>query len=137
MIQGDDDVNGTRHLSDAARLNVAGLVMTAAGMLLQVSAGSTLYPSLAGPIVLLVVAAIVALGPARWTPYVGILVPLLLGLGALVAAVMTGDLIRQLTDFGNAGIVLGSWMHVIGLIVAVAGGVGMLKGSRAAPASGR
>ncbi len=113
-----------------AWLSVIGLVMTAAGMLLQISAGSELYPSLSGPIVLLAAAAFVALGPRAWTPWVALLVPLVLGLGAFVAAVMTGEFIDQLTAFGNAPLVLGSVMHVIGLAGAVAGGVGMVLGRR-------
>jgi hypothetical protein len=125
-------LNRTSRTSAATRLNVAGLVVTAAGMVLQMNAGSTLYPSLAGPIVLLLTALLVVFGPARWTPYVGLLIPLVLGLGAVVAAAMTGDFIGQLTDVGNVGIVLGSWMHVVGLIAAVSGGVGVLQGSRAA-----
>lgn len=72
--------------SNAAELNVAGLLLTAAGMLLQIAAGSTLYPSVAGPIVLVVVALIVAFAPGRWTTWVGLIVPLVLGLGAIVAA---------------------------------------------------
>lgn len=114
-------------LSNAARLNVIGLVLTAAGMLLQIGAGSTLYPSFAGPIVLLAAAAIVAFGPGRWTPWVGFIVPLVLGLGATIAAVMTGEFISQLTDLGHVGILIGSLLHVIGLSVALAGGVGMLQ----------
>ena len=117
-------------MSDATNLSVAGLVVAAAGMLLQMSAGSTLYPSLAGPIVLLLTALLVVFGPARWTRYVALLIPLVLGLGALVAAAMTGDFIGQLTSIGNPGLVLGSWMHVAGLLAAVAGGVGMLAGAR-------
>ena len=107
-----------------------GLVLTAAGMLLQIAAGSELYPSLTGPIVLLVAAGFVALGPGRWTPYVGLVVPLVLGVGAIVAAVMTGAFIEQLADIGKPAIVVGSLMHVIGLAAAVAGGVGMLRDRR-------
>jgi hypothetical protein len=121
-------MNAVRRLSNAATLNVAGLALTAAGMLLQIAAGSKLYPSVAGPIVLLAAAVIVALWSSRWTPFVGLLVPLALGLGAIIAAVMTGDFIDQLTNTGQAVILLGSLMHVIGLIAAVAGGVGMLLG---------
>ena len=124
-------MNQVRQLSNAAKLNVAGLVLTAAGMLLQIAAGSKLYPSFAGPIVLLVTAVVVAFWSGRWTPYVALLVPLVLGLGAIVAAVMTGKFIEQLTDIGNAALLLGSLMHVIGLIAAVAGGVGMLRRGRA------
>ena len=96
-------------------------------MLLQIASGSELYPSLAGPIVLVVSALLVAVLRGRWTAYVALLVPLVLGLGAIVAALMSGDFIDQLTDVGNTGIFLGSVLHVIGLIAAVAGGVGMLR----------
>ena len=124
-------------VSNAARLNVAGLVLTAAGMLLQVAAGSELYPSFAGPVVLLIAAVIVAFGPARTAPYVGLLVPLVLGLGAFIAALMTGEFFEQLTGVGNAGLLIGSLMHVVGLIAALAGAVGMLRsrGGRVAGAA--
>jgi hypothetical protein len=121
-----------RRLSIASRLNVSGLVLTAGGMLLQIASGSTLYPSLSGPIVLLAAAVIVAFGPGRWTPYVGLVIPLILGLGAIVAAVMTGEFIDQLAQTGRAGVLLGSLMHVIGLTVAVGGGVGLVLGRRGA-----
>ncbi len=113
-------------LSGAATLSVTGLVLTAAGMLLQIAAGSELYPTLAGPIILLAAAVIVAFVRRRWTPYVGLLVPLVLGVGAIVAALMTGEFVAQLTDVGNPGVLLGSLMHVVGLVAAVAGSVGML-----------
>ena len=125
-------VGAVGRLSNAAKLNVLGLVLTAAGMLLQIAAGSTLYPSFAGPIVLLASAALVALGPGRWTPWVGLVVPLVLGVGATIAAVMTGEFINQLTDVDHVGILIGSLMHVIGIIAALAGGVGMLQARRGA-----
>lgn len=120
-------MNQVRQLSNAAKLNVAGLVLTAAGMLLQIAAGSELYPSFAGPIVLVATAVLVAFVHRRWTAYVGILVPLVLGLGAIIAALISGEFIEQLTDIGRVGIFLGSLMHVVGLIAAVVGGVGMLR----------
>jgi hypothetical protein len=119
-----------RQLSTWAWLSVIGLVLAASGMLLQISAGSDLYPSLTGPIVLLAAAVFVALGPRGWTPWVGLLVPLVLGLGAIVAAVMTGEFIDQLTNIGNAALVLGSLMHVTGLAAAVTGAGGMLLDRR-------
>jgi hypothetical protein len=125
-----DALNRITRLSNAAKLSVIGLVVTAAGMLLQIAAGSKLYPSFAGPIVLLAAAVIVAFVPSRWTPYVALLVPLVLGLGAIIAAVISGELIKQLTDIGNVGILLGSLMHMIGLIAAIAGGVGMVRRRR-------
>jgi hypothetical protein len=130
-------IRAIRRRSSAAKLNVVGLVLTAAGMLLQIIAGSTLYPSVTGPVVLLVTAAIVAFVPGRWPPYVGLAVPTVLGIGALVAASMTGGFIDQLTDVGTSGLFLGSVTHVVGLIAAVAGGVGMLMGPRVVAERGR
>ena len=116
-------------LSGWTKLNVIGLVVTGAGMLVQMAGGSDLYPSLTGPIVLLATAVLVALGP-RWARWLGLGVPLVLGIGAVVAEIMTGEFIEQLTDTSNAVILLGSWLHVIGLAVAVGGGVGALMDSR-------
>ena len=112
-------------LSRWAWLSVTGLVLTAVGMLVQIASGSDLYPSLTGPIVLFATAVFVALGPVRWTPFLAVVVPLVLGIGAVVAAAMTGEFIDQVTA-GSAGIVAGSLMHLVGLPVAVIGGVGML-----------
>lgn len=98
----------------------------------QIAAGSTLYPSFAGPMVLLAAAFVVMFGPGRLTPYVGLLVPLVLGVGAIIAAVVSGGFIDQLTDTGRTGVLLGSLMHVVGLIAAVAGGVAMVLGRRGA-----
>jgi hypothetical protein len=112
----------------ANKLSVAGLLVAAAGMVLQISAGSDLYPTYSGPIVLLVTAVIVTLWLRRWIVYLAIIVPLALGLGAIAAAFMTGEFIVQLTDTSRAGIFVGSLMHVTGLVAAVAAGVGMLLG---------
>jgi len=125
-------VSRITHPSNRATLSIGGLILTAAGMLLQIAAGSTLYPSLAGPVVLIAAAAVVAFGPRRWTPYVALVVPLVLGVGAVVAAAMTGDFIDQLTDIGTIGILVGSLLHVVGLAAALAGAVGMLVARRGA-----
>jgi hypothetical protein len=119
-------MDSVRKLPTAAKVNVAGLDLTAAGMLLQIVAGSTLYPSIAGPIVLIVAAIFVTFGPGRWSPWVGLVGPLVLGFGAIVAAVMTGGFIDQLTAFEMPGLVVGSLMHVVGLVIAIAGGLMMI-----------
>ena len=130
-------MDAIRRRSGATRVTVAGLVLTAAGMLLQISGGSTLYPSLTGPIVLALTALVVAFVPGRWTAYLGLVVPLVLGVGAVVAAAMTGDFTGQLTGPANLSVFLGSLMHIVGLVSAVAGGLGMVVGRRAEAARGR
>jgi hypothetical protein len=118
----------TSSAANPARLNVAGLVLTAAGMALQIAAGSDLYPTFTGPIVLLATAIVVTVRSRRWTAYVALLVPLALALGAIITAVMSGEFLDQLTVVRQAGIFVGSLAHVLGLTAAVAGGVGMLVG---------
>jgi hypothetical protein len=113
-------------LPNKARLNVAGLVMTAIGMLLEIAAGSGLYPTLTGPIVLLIGAALVAFRPSRWTAYAGLIIPLVLGIGLAVSAVISPAFLQQLTQLGNAGLVAGSLLHAVGLIAAITGGMGMV-----------
>ena len=128
-------MNRITTLSNEAKLNVIGVVLAAIGMLFEIGAGSELYPTLSGPIVLLVGAAIVAFGPGRWTAYVGLIVPLVLGVGLAVSAVMSPAFFEQVMDFGNAAIVLGSLLHGAGLIAGVVGGFGMVLRNRAKEAT--
>ena len=122
-----------RSQSSAAKLNVAGLILAAAGMALERLAGSTLYPTLTGPIVLAVVAAVVAFRPGRWTGYLGLVVPLVLAVGLVVSAVLAPTFFDQLTDVSNAGTFIGSVAHVAGLLAALTGGIGMVLRPRADP----
>lgn len=126
-----------RRLAYPERLNAAGLLLTAAAMLLQIAAGSTLYPSVTGPVVLVGTALAITFVPSRWTAYVGLAVPLVLGAGAIVAAAMTGEFVDQLTDPRNPGVFVGSVLHVVGLTIAIAGGAGTVQGRRTVAARGR
>jgi hypothetical protein len=45
---------------------------------------------------------------------------------------MTGGFVDQLTDVGKAGLLVGSLMHVAGLIAAIVGGIAMITGGRGA-----
>jgi hypothetical protein len=123
-------MNRLTSLSNAAKLNVVGVVLAAIGVALERVAGSTLYPTLALPIVLLVVAVLVAFRPARWTAYVGLIVPLVFAAGLTVSTALGGTFLDQLADTGNAGTLVGSILHVVGLVAAVAGGVGMVRSDR-------
>jgi hypothetical protein len=68
----------------------------------------------------------VAFGPGRWTRYVGLIISLVLAAGLIVSAAFSRTFLEQLTGLGNAGMFLGSLLHVVGLIAAVAGGIGMV-----------
>jgi hypothetical protein len=99
-------------------------------MVLEMASGSALYPTLTGPIVLVVGAGLVALRPGRWTSYLGLVVPLVLGVGLAVSAVLSPVFAAQLVGVGNIGIAVGSALHVAGLIAAVVGGVMMVRRPR-------
>jgi hypothetical protein len=111
-------------LSGAGKLNVAGMVVAAAGIVVQIASGSELFPTIPpGPIILLAGAALVALGPWRWTPVVGVVVPLFVVVGGIVAAFVSGSFVDQLTDPGPVGVFAGSWLQVLGEVTALVAGI--------------
>jgi hypothetical protein len=111
-------------LSGAGKLNVAGMVVAAAGIVVQIASGSELFPTIPpGPIILLAGAALVALGPWRWTPVVGVVVPLFVVVGGIVAAFVSGSFVDQLTDPGRVGVFAGSWLQVLGEVTALVAGI--------------
>ena len=120
---------------NAARLNVAGLVLAAAGIALERGAGSSLYPTLALPVVLVVAAALVAFRPSRWTAYVGLIVSLVLAAGLIVSVALARTFLDQLTDTENPAILVGSILHVVGLVAAVAGGLAKVRRHHGDPMS--
>lgn len=119
-------------LSNAAKTNVVGLVLAAGGIMVQIAAGSDLYPSVPpGPIVLLAGAAVVAFGPRRWGPYVGIFVPVFLLVGAIISAFVASEsFVDQLSDVGDAGIFTGTLMQMIGVVVALGAGIAVWRERR-------
>jgi len=111
-------------LTGAGKLNVAGMVVAAAGIVVQIVSGSDLFPTIPpGPIILLAGAALVALGPWRWTPVVGVVVPLFVVVGGIIAAFVSGSFVDQLTDPGEVGVFAGSWVQVLGEITALVAGI--------------
>lgn len=121
-----------RSLSTPAKLNVAALAVTAAGMLLQITSGSALYPTIPpGPIIVLAGAGVVALGVRRWSPIIGLVVPLILTVGGIVAAASGNQFLDQLTEPAEPGIFVGTVVHLLGLIAAlIAGAVALKRSSR-------
>jgi hypothetical protein len=117
-------------LSAAGKLNVTGMVVAAAGIIVQIASGSDLYPTIPpGPIILLAGAALVALGPWRWTPVVGVVVPLFLLVGAAIAAIVSGEFVDQLTDPGEVGIFAGDVLQLLGVITSLVAGIVALRQS--------
>jgi hypothetical protein len=117
-------------LSAAGNLNVAGMVAAAAGIIIQIVSGSDLYPTIPpGPIILIAGAALVALGPWRWTPVVGVVVPLFLLVGAAVAALNSSGFADQLSAPGQAGagIFAGDLVQLLGVITALVAGIVALR----------
>jgi hypothetical protein len=113
------------------------MVVAAAGIIIQIASGSDLYPTIPpGPIVLLAGAALVALGPWRWTPVVGVVVPLFLLVGAAIAAVVSGEFVDQLTDPGEVGIFAGDVLQLLGVIAALVAGIVALGQSSRTRTSG-
>jgi hypothetical protein len=116
-------------LSTPAKLNAAAFAVTAAGMLLQIASGSELYPEIPpGPIILLVGAGVVVLGPRRLSAFIGLVVPLILTAGGTIASVGENQFLAQLTDPTDVGIFTGTLVHLLGLIAALITGIFAIRG---------
>jgi len=123
--------------SPAARLLVAGLVVAAAGMLVQYASGVD-YPTIPpGPIISLAAAAVVAWGPWRWAPVVGLGTAVFISIGGVIATIAGNGFAPQLSDPGAFGGFAGTLVQIAGLVVALAAGIvaaGPSMGSRATSA---
>ena len=64
-------------------------------------------------------AAIVAFAPGRWTPVIGVLIPLMITIGGIAS----GNTIDILNGEHNAGAILGTVIQYPALITAIAAGV--------------
>jgi hypothetical protein len=127
-----------RPLSPPAKVNAVALAATAVGMVLQITSGSDLYPTIPpGPIILLVGAGVVALGLRRWSPIIGLVVPLILTVGGIVAAASGNRFLDQLVEPAELGIFVGTVVHLLGLIAALlSGGVALMRSSRGSDGTG-
>ncbi len=67
------------------KINVAALVVVAGGLLILFVSVPDRFPTVPpGPIILLAAAGLVAFAPGRWTPFVGVVVPLAIFVGGLM-----------------------------------------------------
>jgi hypothetical protein len=122
----DRSISRPRRLAAAAKLTMAGLVVAAAGIVIQIASGAE-YPTVPpGPIILLATAGLVAFGARwRWTIIVGVIVSLFLLAGGALAP-QTRD---QLGDPTQVGVFIGTVIQLLALVVALVAGVAATRQS--------
>jgi hypothetical protein len=100
----------------AGKLNVAGLVVAAAGIVIQIASGAD-YPTVPrGLIIFLAAAALVALATRwGWTSVVGVIAPAFLLVGAAIAP--------KTRDPSRMGVLVGTVGQLLALVVALVAGV--------------
>lgn len=99
------------------QINIAALLVAAVGILIIFASAPDLFPPIPpGPIILAVAAGLVAFVPGRWTPIIGVVVPLFI----IIGGITTGGLARNLS--GNAGVIAGTAIQLLALITAIAAG---------------
>jgi hypothetical protein len=116
----DGSISRPRTVSAAGKLNVAGLVAAAAGIVIQIASGAD-YPTVPpGLLILLAAAGLVALGARwRWTTIVGVVVPTFLLVGGAIAQ-QARD---QLGDPGQVGVFVGTVVQLLAMAVALVAGL--------------
>jgi hypothetical protein len=107
----------------AALLNVVGLVVAAGGIMIQFVSGVD-YPTVPpGPIILLAAAAVVAFGPWRWSPFVGLGAAVFLSIGGAIATIAGNGFTETLGDPGAFGGFAGAAIQIAGLAIALPAGI--------------
>jgi hypothetical protein len=113
----------TRPTSAAVKLNVAGLLTAAVGIVIQIIGGVD-YPTVPpGLIMLGVAAAVMAFVRWRWIAVVGVVVPLFLLVGGARAATFRANLSHP----AHLGAFTGTVIQTIGVLVALGAGVLALR----------
>lgn len=110
-------MNKRSPLSPAGKVTVVALLVAAAGFVVQILSGVDVPTVPPGLVIMLAAAALVAFGPWRWTPVVGVIV----GLFLLVGFFASGS-VGSLLDPGRLGVLVGAWVQFLALIVAVVAG---------------
>jgi hypothetical protein len=95
-----------------AMLNVVGLVVAAAGIMIQYVSGVD-YPTIPpGPIILLAAAAVVAFGPWRWSSVVGLVAALFLSIGGAIATIVGNGSARRSATRVTSAALLARWSRL-------------------------
>jgi hypothetical protein len=111
-------MNKQNPLSLAGKLTVAGLIVAAAGVVIQIVSGAD-YPT-APPVffILLIPAGLIAFGRWRWTPVIAVLAGLFLTFGLFASGES-----RRLFDPSRLGDSVGLWVQMLAVIVATVAGI--------------
>ena len=119
-------------LTPARRINVGALLVAAAAVFIVFVSAPDLFPAVPpGVLILAATAAIVAFVPGRWTPIVGVLIPLMITIGGIA----NGTSIDILQGEENAGAILGTVIQYPALITAIAAGSLAMVSDRSSPRS--
>ena len=111
-------MNQRSPLSPAGKVTVAALLVAAAGFAIQIVSGVDVPTVPPGLVIMLVAAALVAFGPWRWTPVVGVIVGLFLLVG-FFASGSVGSLLAP----DQSGVFVGAWVQFLAVIVTVVAGI--------------
>jgi hypothetical protein len=114
-------VNERARLSPASKLTVAALLVSAAGVVIQMISGFE-YPTIP-PVffILLIPAALIAFGPWRWTPSIAVVASAFLTFG-LFASGSSARLFNW-SLIGGPGGSIGLWIQMLAVIVAGLAGI--------------
>lgn len=106
----------------ASQVSVASMVTAIVGIVLQIVGGVD-YPTIPpGPIALGVAAGLVAFTRWSWVPFVAVFVPLFLLVGGTIALSVQGW-----ENHGEALPLVGTILQAIGVVVALAAGIQLLR----------
>jgi hypothetical protein len=111
-------MNKRSSLSPAGKVTVAALLVAATGFVIQIVSGVDVPTVPPGLVIMLVAAALVAFGPWRWTPVVGVVVGLFLLVG-FFASGSVGSLLAP----DRSGVFVGAWVQFLAVIVTVVAGI--------------
>jgi hypothetical protein len=118
-------MTATTRPSGARIAAVAGLIAAAVGILVLRFSGAAM-PAVPPGLVLLVAAAVlVAFSPWRWAPAAGVLIALFELIGYVASGSTYG-----LFAVDSLGILVGTWVRGIGIVVALVAGVATVIRSR-------
>ena len=105
-------------LSGAGKVNVAGLIIAAVGILTLFATGFAAPQAFIGIGLLIVVAALILFGPWKWTTIIGVVLPLFL----FVAALISPGFFDRLTHPSIIGAFVGTSLQALGLVIAIIAG---------------